>query len=273
MSEQLEIRTNYNHISDLAADFPGFVDGEKLVLYSQTSHPQDSKVLFCVFLADGKAVFEGEGVVTSLMEKNENTEHPYEICLDSLQLDAVSQAFFQRLSMTSNKPADLSDKLSERVESNVMEEDVDATAESETEQENKLSSNEYGDLDKKRTSLVDIPRLSRLTQSFSELSVSVPDFPKEPKGFSLPSYDKLTRPEFEASWSPMEAKATSSSRPSQGYFEYQGTIPIPKSPPRPDVSQMDKATGAPSMEEIQESSSHDGSKDALNNSLEETQEV
>ncbi len=84
-----------------------------------------------------------------------------------------------------------------------------------------------------------------------------PQLPDAPAGFQLqPTDGVLTRPMHPPAWWP-EASPKPEPLPSTGYFAYEGGLPVPAEPPRPDLDPSLRVSPAPRPQEGQDAHAAD----------------
>ena len=105
---------------------------------------------------------------------------------------------------------------------------------------------DYGEYDdgSEATMVADVGMLSRPPVEAPE-GAPAPELPQAPTGFEIQAAEgALTRPVYPPSWAP-EASPRPEPRPSTGHFLYEGGLPIPAEPPRPDIDPTLRVSPAP----------------------------
>lgn len=95
----ISIPTPFTDISELAENFASRVDEERLMLPHAEDVPEGEWVQFIVTLGDGTTALAGVGRCSQAFDNGEDrpSEHRYDIVMDSLQLDEMSQVYFERI--------------------------------------------------------------------------------------------------------------------------------------------------------------------------------
>jgi hypothetical protein len=98
MTQPLTIPTPFNDVSELTDNFATRVDETQLMLPYSEPVGEDVWVSFTVLLADGSVALEGTGRAAGTQDNGEEypPEYRYDVTLDSLQLEGMSEVMFER---------------------------------------------------------------------------------------------------------------------------------------------------------------------------------
>ncbi|MCS6798897.1 MAG: hypothetical protein NZ898_10255 [Myxococcota bacterium] len=98
----LVVPTGFGDISELAAGLAERVDEQQLMLYGPVAFEQSARIRFAVLLADDSPALQGTGRVVGSYDGGAERpdEARYDIVLDSLELEGMSEVVFERLLVT-----------------------------------------------------------------------------------------------------------------------------------------------------------------------------
>ncbi|GAB4111357.1 MAG: hypothetical protein OHK0013_47380 [Sandaracinaceae bacterium] len=312
---QLIIPTPFEDVSQLTDNFATRVDETPQIMLPYHEPVADGEWFqFAVQLADGTVALEGVGRSTGTQDNGEEypPEYRYDVVLDSLQFEGMSEVMFERIlqaraSQLEGDPgtgevdvnqlaAPADDGLGEVAEAPAPPHDLpteavplepsapmqvpdleesppadELPAEASLEQEGWVPEPE-GFVEAVPTQAVQLEDLEPApapsarpaavrpaapapsappasARSASPPLAARPSPPQRPRG-ALPLLHTftagiLTRPTMEPSWSP-EPTPRPEAAQSSGFFDYQGGLPRPASPPRPEIADEQRVVAAPS---------------------------
>lgn len=99
MTQALTIPTPFNDVSELTDNFATRVDETQVMLPYGEPVEEGAWLQFTVLLADGSVALEGTGRSTGTHDNGEEypPEYRYDVVLDSLQFDGMSEVMFERI--------------------------------------------------------------------------------------------------------------------------------------------------------------------------------
>jgi hypothetical protein len=101
MTHAIHVPTPFTDIAELAESFAQRADEERLMLPHHEPVPEGEWVQFTVTFADGSGALVGVGRCTGAYDNGEDraAEHRFDIVMDALELDEMSQIYFERVLM------------------------------------------------------------------------------------------------------------------------------------------------------------------------------
>ncbi|MDH5491424.1 MAG: hypothetical protein OEY14_05675 [Myxococcales bacterium] len=102
MTEVLTVPTHFEDISELSQGLADRVEDERLILYGPDAYEEGAQIGFAILLVDGNPALEGLGRVAASLDGGDERapETRFDIVLDALELEGMSQAVFERIVMT-----------------------------------------------------------------------------------------------------------------------------------------------------------------------------
>jgi len=210
MTESLTLHTGFADVSEFTEGMAQRVDEENIMLLGSSPITENEWVEFAVLLADGTPALQGVGRCVASIDNGEAMapEHRFDIVLDSLRFDGTAQVVYERILLARDSSAQAGPPTGE-----IMIDDTPGgtpvVVESVPPQD---AGWQVG------------------TDEVQEVVVE--------RGF-------LSRPSVVPSWTPDDMPLTEASRPSSGLFVYEGGIPLPERPPRPDGYDSQRISPAP----------------------------
>ena len=267
MTEVLTVPTHFEDISELSQGLADRVEDERLILYGPDAYEEGAQIGFAILLVDGNPALEGLGRVAASLDGGDERapETRFDIVLDALELEGMSQAVFERIVMTRHAEgepatgeipideleasAELAVEASGELEAPAEEEFAEAVAEEAVAEE--AASGDEG-LDEAHSFESDAPPVDHEALAAERVAATAPSVPtiappaaERPSGFTLEApASALTRPSREPVWWPAPAEPPPRVAPS-GYFAYSGSLPIPAEPPRPELDEAYRIGRAP----------------------------
>jgi hypothetical protein len=242
MTIQLSLPTPFGDIAELTENFAQRVDDQRLMLPSGESLPEGEWCQFSVLLADGSAALAGVGRIAGAYDNGE--EHPpeyrFDIVLDSLQLEGMHEVMFERL-MVARETQMKGEPVTGEVNVEALEQH--AAAPELEEYDEAVDGTKEVDLAEVR----EVPAAKAAAAPKAPKAAAYPTTPRQPGTLPSPhtfNGHPLTRPSVGTTWSPESIERPLPAQ-SSGLFDYQGGVPSPKSPPRPDIDPSARVRPAP----------------------------
>lgn len=101
MTHAISVPTPFTDIAELAESFAPRVDEARIMLPNAQPIPEGEWVQFSVGFADGSIALNGVGRCTTVIDNGDAVapEHRFDVVMDSLEFDEMSQVYFERILM------------------------------------------------------------------------------------------------------------------------------------------------------------------------------
>lgn len=250
MAENLQIATPFGELSELVEHFAQRVgDGRLMLPYPQTA-AEGEWATFQLFFADGTLAFEGTGKITGAYDNGE--EHPpeyrYDLVLEELTFEGTNEVVYERMVMSRDS---LSGAEPGTGEVAVPDEAPPPPAEA----TGAVDISEMEDAEEADAGFVDAETSVGAPVEAPRAKPAAPPPARAPRTLAvhdgkLPSphagdASQLRRPTHPSAWSPEPIERPPAAQ-SSGLFDYEGGLPRPAAPPRPDIEPDLRVQPAPS---------------------------
>lgn len=255
MTQQLTILTPFADLAELTENFAQRVDEQRLMLPYAEAMPEGEWIQFEVQLADGTAALQGVGKVQGAFDNGE--EHPpeyrFDLVLEELQLEGMHEVMFERLlvareTQLKGEPVtgevsveELEREQAARTQSVAADGAWDDPNESTIAARSGSAGEAVGAGEVDLGDLDDEPAVERRAAAPRAVPRREPVALPSPHAFNGRA---LTRPSYPPAWSPEPAPRRAAAQ-SSGYFDYQGGVPCPTRPPRPELDPTQRVQPAP----------------------------
>lgn len=231
MTEPLIVPTHFTTTSEMAEGLAERVDEGRLMLYGPAAYPDGDWVQFTVLLADQAVGLNGVGRATASIDGGADRPDGarWDVVLDALSFDEASEPVYEAM-LAARRPA-------------VEDADVDVDVGGDGLGEPTLDDAVYEVDDRTTGAEMVVDEADGLVESVQPSAPPTPDaggsIPPPPHG------GVLTRPTMAAVWRPETPPLAAARAPSGAFDHPRGSLPVPPSAPRPELSPDHRVAPAP----------------------------